>query len=125
MDDRCYNQRAFERFRLPPMYTPITVQRGEGETAQVVRGHAYDISEGGARVELDDAPDVGESLEIAVSLPGSSRALKAKAQVAWIAEADDDPGPRRVGFRFDGFATPMDRDALLEYLGSGFLSRAA
>ncbi len=125
MDDRCYNQRAFERFSLPPMYSPITVQRGNGGPAQMLRGHAYDISEGGARVELDEALDAGESIEIVVSLPGSSRALKAKAQVAWIAEADDDPGPRRVGFRFDGFATPTDRHALLEYLGSGFLARAA
>lgn len=125
MDDRSYNQRAFERFSLPPMYSPITVQRGHGGPAQVLRGHAYDISEGGARVELDEALDADESIEIVVSLPGSSRAFKATAQVAWVAEADDDPGPRRVGFQFDGFATPTDRDALLEYLGSGFLRRAA
>ena len=59
------------------------------------------------------------------SLPFSDPPIHARADVVWINDADDDPGPRRMALRFTGFLSESDRNRLVSYLGSGQLRRAA
>ena len=45
MTTQPFDDRAFERFQLAPMYTSVTVRRIEAMAMQAVEGHAYDVSE--------------------------------------------------------------------------------
>lgn len=121
---RHFNRRRHERFRLCPMYTSVIVRR-PGEDQERC-GHAYDISESGVRIELDEPLEVGESVQLDLKLPGSTATdLTVPAEVVWVHDADDDPGPRRMALRFKAFASLTDRDRLLDYLGCGLYSMAA
>lgn len=119
------DRRAHERFALPPMYTAVTAQRNtSGEPANLM-GHAYDICEQGVRIELDEPLDPGETIALQLALPGATTDIYATAQVVWAHDADDDPGPRRMALRFTEFLTAAHRYRLIDYLGSGYVSRAA
>jgi c-di-GMP-binding flagellar brake protein YcgR len=116
------NRRAFERFSLPPMYTAITASRAAGAC---LSGHAYDISEGGMRLELDEALAPGEVVTVDIELPGTQSSISVRGNVVWVNDADDDPGPRRHAMRFADFATPADHARLVSFLGQRKLRRAA
>lgn len=119
------NRRAYERFSLPPMYTSVTASRGgSGEPGAEMIGHAYDISEGGMRIELDEPIAVGERLNIAISLPGSGD-IAVSGDVVWMNDEQDDPGPRRMALHITEFVGEVDRHRLMQYLGAGYLHRAA
>lgn len=111
--ENSYNRRAFERFRLPPMYTLIHARTTEAD----LEGHVYDISEAGARIELDRALPPGQRVEIKLDLPGVHDQVAASAEVVWVNDEADDPGPRRMALRFDHFGSTGDRDRLIDYLG--------
>ncbi|QYK46942.1 MAG: PilZ domain-containing protein [Phycisphaeraceae bacterium] len=122
------NRRTFERFSVSPAYTEVKV-RVPGEPT-LLEGHAYDISEGGVRMELDRAIEPGTSIVLEVKLPpGNAKGapveeVLARGTVMW---ADDDgvPGPVFMGVLFDEFATNVDRDRLLGRFASGAYHRAA
>ena len=107
------NRRAHERYCLPPMYTTVSARRGD---ATVLHGHVYDISEGGARIELDEALAPGENVTVDLALPGGPAGFRVRGRVVWVNDEADDPGPRRMALRFDGFGGGDDRERLARYL---------
>ena len=125
---RTFNRRRHERFCLVPMYTSVTARTGAtaGQDPDCdLTGHAYDISESGARIELDNVLPTGESLDLHFSFPAEQFDIHTKANVVRLFEIDDDPGPRRMGVEFTGFRSDLDRQRLLNWLGRKQLLRAA
>ena len=123
------NRRRHERFKLQPMYTSVAVQRVEQKdhrfNIEQMMGHAYDLSESGARIEVDEPLNVGEQLAMSVSLPGEQRGIYMSAEVVRVYEEEDDPGPRRAGVQFMDFLSPHDRQRLMEYIGDDVIRQAA
>jgi len=127
------NRRRFERFAVPAMYTPVRVRRLD-EPVLARAGHAYDVSEGGARFELDDPIDPGTPIAIQIALPGAQeirsedaepgRAVFVFANLIWVNE-EDLPGPVRMAAAFTRFARAGDRERLMHRLVSGRFARAA
>lgn len=117
------NRRRFQRYALQPMYTPISVRMHDGVGPQI-DGHAYDISEGGIRFELDERVAAGTPLIMQVTLPtemndiGPGPTITAFATVAWVEEDDEHP-PYRSAAVFTGFAKAGDRDRLVRAFSSG------
>lgn len=122
---RTFNRRRHERFCLVPMYTSVTARTSDQNTECELAGHAYDISESGARIELDCDFPTGETLELHFSFPSEHFDIHAKANVVRLFDEDDDPGPRRMGVEFTNFDSEADRQRLLRYLGGKHLLRAA
>ncbi len=119
------NARSYDRFRLEPMYTSVTVRRVHDMKMERFDGHAYDVSEVGARVEIDAALEANEDIAISLGLPGVEREIVASGRVIWVADDSDDPAARRTAVQFVRFATPEDRARLLRYLGTAGLRRSA
>jgi hypothetical protein len=119
------NRRRFERFALRPMYTPVAVRVMEDEAGDKQEGHAYDVSEGGLRFELDQAIKPGTAVVVRFTLPGPEpeRSVYAVGNVVWVNE--EEPGPAQMAAVFTRFARAADRDRLLRHLSTGVLARAA
>ena len=115
------NRRRFERFALRPMYSAVTVRPHAG--GETLEGHAYDVSEGGLRFELDSAIEPGTAVEITLLLP-AAEPIEVRANVIW---ADDDgvPGPVRMAAAFTAFAGAAHRERLLRQISAGRYARAA
>src|SRR5690606_10041188 len=96
-------------------------------------GHAYDISFGGMRFELDELIEPGTTIAVRIQLPGPTihhgqgrRAIFAMATVVWTEQDDlDQGGPFRMACVFKNFCHPGDEQRLLDQLSSGQYSRAA
>lgn len=126
------NRRQFERFALSPMYTPVCVREIDGGGAPL-EGHAYDVSEGGVRFELDRGLPAGSRVTMQITLPagngpigleaGSERSVIVFGNVVW--QDDSEPGPVRMALAITNFARLGDRERLLKSLGSGRYLRAA
>ena len=123
------DRRQFKRFTLQPMYSPVAVviaePGGQDGTMIELDGHAYDISEGGLRLELDEPIGIGTVADVRVQLPGMSDAVRATGVVVWENDSLDDPGPRRMAVRFQEFLEDEDHARLVQYLGEGWLRCAA
>lgn len=123
------DRRQFRRYTLQPMYSPVAVtvvdEDGAGGTLVELDGHAYDISEGGLRLELDEPIGVGAVADVRIQLPGLDNMVRATGVVVWENDPDDDPGPRRMAMRFLDFLEPEDHERLVRYLGEGWLRMAA
>ena len=120
------NRRRHERFCLLPMYTPVTIRVLDGE--REFQGHAYDISEGGVRFELDGPVAPGTPVALLVHLAGefqSEHMVIVHANIVWVDESPDEPGPVRMAAAFTRFARAGDRERLLRHLSSGRYARAA
>lgn len=112
------DRRVYPRFRLSPMYTAVTAQVAGEEDVRTLEGHAYDISEGGIRVELDEPVDRGQQMSLFLGLPGQTAEILATGRVIWVNDAADDPGPRRMAVQFIEFLSDEDRRRLREFLGA-------
>ena len=124
------NRRRHARFQLEPMYTPVAVRTLDKEVFDI-EGHAYDISEGGIRFELDRAVPPGTKIAMQITLPnldsreiGPGRSIFVFANVIWI-EDEDEPGPVRTAAVFTHFARAGDRERLLRQFASGRFRAAA
>ena len=124
-------RRQFERYRLPSMYTAIAARELHAEQFSLT-GHAYDISRGGMRFELDQPLEPGTRIALRIELPGSAaswaepRVVFAFANVVWIEQDDlDDTGPVRMACVFTNFCRPGDEDHLMRRLRSGRYAKAA
>ena len=117
--------REFERIRVQPMYTAVTASTSAQNCPLRLHGHVYDISEGGVRIELDDALDPGEIVSLYLELPGTDAAIEASASVVWVHDEQDDPGPRRMALKFTEFLNPSDRNRLVDYIDRERGRRAA
>jgi c-di-GMP-binding flagellar brake protein YcgR len=113
-------RRRHTRFKVVPMYSHVHVRRANS-SGPALEGHLYDISVGGVRFELDEPLADGEQVTIEIGLPGCQELIQATGKVVRINDADDDPGPRRMALRFDSFADDRSKQALLRYLGDGWL----
>ena len=122
---RSIEQRQHERFRLSPMYTSVTVQRVDGLSLRSIDGHAYDISESGARIELDEALSPGERIALCLRLPGNANSIFVSGRIIWLHDDEDDPGARRMAVHFTRFLNSDDRTRLVRYLGSNAQRQAA
>ena len=118
-------RRLHERYSLAPMYSDVTVQRVENLSTDRLSGHAYDISESGVRIELDVALEIGQGVALHLSLPGQDTPMFVAADVVWVNDELDDPGPRRMALRFTDFIVETERARLLAYLGNAISKRAA
>ena len=74
---------------------------------------------------MDEPLEPGESIAVDLTLPGATSTVSASADVVWVNDAVDDPGPRRMALRFTKFRSAEDHDCLRQYLGSGLVRRAA
>jgi hypothetical protein len=124
------NRRAFERFSLPPMLSPITVQRVRDGKMETLTGHAYDISEGGMRIEVDEPVAPGERLNITFVLPGfaegdAAGTVCAACEVVWLTDAEDDPAFLRAGVRIVQYLDGASAQRMLNCFGGRWLRRAA
>ena len=130
------NRRRFERFATMPMYSGVEVQTPD-QPGATLEGHAYDISEGGIRFELDRAIAPGTPITMRISLPRwlpapledaefelEPRPVEVLATVVWI-DDDDVPGPVRMAAVFTAFLDAADRDRLFDTLAAGTLRRSA
>lgn len=122
---RIMDRRQHERFLLPPMYTPVTIRRARGLAIEVLDGHAYDISESGVRLEVDEPLETGEEVHARIEFPAGGGAFAAWAEVVRVYDAEDDPAARRAALHFRKFPSPVDRDCLVSQLIAGVLKRAA
>ena len=120
MQDRHFNRRSFERFDLAAGYTSVTASDGQ----RMWGGHAYDVSEGGALIELDESLPVDSHVELALHLPGERRAVEVAARVVRVRDADDEFASSQVAVAFDRFETAFDRQRLCRYLGGSFRTAA-
>ncbi len=126
------DRRRFPRYLLPSMYTSIAVRPLDMEGFQW-EGHAYDISEGGMRFEIDEPIPPGSAVAMRIELPGAHslriaerRPVYVMANVVWLEEDDlEHPGPVRMACVFHQFVQPGDRERLMGRLKSGRYSLAA
>ncbi len=123
------DRRRFPRFRLEPMYAPIAVRFLDSERFDW-QGHAYDVSQGGCRFELDRGIEPGTPVAMQITLPTmhakiyEPRAVYVFANVVWI-EDEDEPGPIKMACVFSRFARAGDEQRLLRELRTGLYRAAA
>jgi hypothetical protein len=124
------DRRQFARFQLEHMYTPVAVRLLDSEVFSI-EGHAYDISEGGVRFELDRPIEPGTKVVMQITLPdldstqiGPGRSVYVFANVVWL-EDEDEPGPVKMAAVFTHFARVGDRERLLRQFASGRYRAAA
>jgi len=124
-------RRRFERFETAPMYTTLSI-RTMDETVFTRHGHAYDLSEGGARFELDVAIEPGTPVAMQIMLPASAieagdigpgRAVFAIGNVVWCDISE--PGPAKMAIAFTRFARDGDRERLLKPFKTRAMRRVA
>lgn len=126
------DRRQHERFAVSPMYTPVRV-RLQSEEEFTREGHAYDVSEGGIRFELDEPVPAGTPVALQVELPrvglwsqadsGPGRAVFVLANVVWC--DTEDPGPAKMAAAITRYPREGDKQRLTRQLASGQFLRAA
>lgn len=130
--DNPADRRIFTRYTLPSFYTGVAVRPTDAESFDH-EGHAYDISLGGMRFELDHALEPGSRIVCRIELPMGATEdavdhwdVFVSATVVWI-EPDDleQPGPVRMACVFNTFANEKDQQRLERRLDSGRFRLAA
>lgn len=120
-------RRTYRRYALKPMYTSVRV-RPLNDRSPTLKGHAYDISRGGVRFELDRRIEPGTPVTVSIELPGDhageSRPVVAVADIVWLNE-EDEIGPVRMSARFTRFSRSDGERRLADRLDSGAYSPAA
>jgi hypothetical protein len=86
-------------------------------------GHLYDISVSGVRFDLDDPLEEGESVAMAIMLPGLAEPIWTRGRIVRVYDEDGDAGPRRMAASLRSFDSPDDATRLARILGSGYFSR--
>ena len=123
-------RRQYQRYALPSMYTRVTVRLMDEQEFRW-EGHAYDVSVGGMRFELDSPIDQATPVVVQIELPGSDptgdpEPVFVAANIVWLEEDDlEQPGPVRMACVFREFARAEDQDRLVRRLNSGRFSIAA
>jgi len=124
------DRRKFTRYSLPSMYSRVLVRRADSQEA-LLDGHAYDISRGGIRFELDEAIETGAEIAVRIDLPQTvcersteRRSVFAFANVIWNG-AEDEVGPVRHAASFTRFAQEGDEEQLHDRLSQGRYALAA
>ncbi len=112
------DKREFPRRPLPLGYSEVRVRRS-GKQRFTLAGHAYDISAGGVRFELDRELTDGEEVDIRVVLPGD-KPHQVQAHGAVVRFHDPgEAGPIRMAVSFSDMAEPIDRMLIDSYVRNG------
>lgn len=112
-----HERRVHERLPVAPMYSAVEAKPVSSPSlAGVIEGHVYDVSLGGARIELDDDVAIGEDLQLDLRLPAEHAPVRVIGSVVRRYDEDDDPVARRLGIRFERFVEPADELRLRRYL---------
>lgn len=121
------DRRRFERFAVLPMYTEIALRKADQQEFGLL-GHAYDISEGGVRFELDVPIEPGTAVAAQIMLPGLTggvggesvdgpgRAVFVQGNVVWCTVDVDEPGPVQMAMAITRFCREGDRERLMRRL---------
>ncbi len=124
------DRRLHVRYELPAMYTRVMLRTLETDEF-LWEGHAYDISEGGVRFELDRGIEPGTPVAMRIDLPASiterrteRRSAFVFANVVWL-EDEDEIGPSRMAAVFTRFAREGDEALLMRRLSQGRYALAA
>ena len=124
------DRRQHDRFVMPSMYSRVRVRLLDSDEFEW-EGHAYDISAGGIRFELDRGIEPGTKVAFQIDLPHTAtersterRSVFAFANVVWM-EDEDIPGPVKLAAVFTRFALEGDEERLRERLYSGRYAYAA
>lgn len=124
------DRRKFDRYELPAMYTRISIRSLDKDEFEW-DGHAYDISRGGVRFELDRGFEPGTPVVMRIDLPRAHverstehRSVFVFANIVWL-EDDDQPGPVKMAAVFSRFARRGDEGLLLKRICSGRYALAA
>lgn len=124
------DRRQHVRYELPVMYTRVMLRTLDTDEF-LWEGHAYDISEGGVRFELDRGIEPGTPVVMRLDLPTSHmerrterRSVFAFANVVWL-EDEDEVGPVRMAAVFTRYARSGDRELLRRRLSQGHYALAA
>ena len=112
-----FEMRRAPRTTLEPMYHGATVHMTIGDSVWETEGHLYDLSLVGARLEVDEMLVPGQAVTAVLHLPGSAGNVHVSGTVVRVYSPMDDPGPRRVGVRFDRFLGPEHEARLRVHLG--------
>ncbi|MGP1345982.1 MAG: PilZ domain-containing protein [Phycisphaerales bacterium] len=126
------DRREHPRFALPAMYTAIAARTLDTDAFSMF-GHAYDLSEGGMRFEIDQPIEPGTPIVVRISLPGrpltwaERRPVYAFANLVWVEPEDLEiaAGPIRMACVFRRFVQPGDLQRLQDALSSGRYALAA
>lgn len=140
------DRRQAPRYTLPAAYTPVRVRLLDGADEDL-EGHAYNISATGLRFEIDEPLPAGSRIALRLELPARgglkpggpasaaspaslieatpSPAVYAIATVVWLLDDADEPGPVRMGARFEGFPRSADQRRLRDLLADGRYAAAA
>jgi len=124
------DRRQHARYVLKPMYAPIAVRLLDADT-ETIEGHAYDISVGGIRFELDRPIAPGTQVAMQITLPptelddiGPGRSVLVFANIVWL-EGEDEIPPVRMAAVFAYFARAGDQERLLKQFATGRYRMAA
>ena len=113
--DRSTDKRRHPRYRLDAPYTFVRI-RLPGQRHFELTGHAYDVSRGGLRFELDDALPAGQRIDMELTLPKLGRTpLRARGRVVRLHDPDE-LGPIRMGAVFTTMRSSADQRRLDRYL---------
>lgn len=112
------------------MYAPLAVRLPDADTF-TNEGHAYDISVGGIRFELDQPIAPGTPVAMQITLPpteladiGPGRTVLVFANIVWLEDEDEIP-PVRMAAVFTHFARAGDQERLLKQFATGRYRMAA
>jgi len=111
------DQRRFARFTLEPGYTRVVIDSVDGRVVDPIEGHAYDLGEGGIRLEADEVPPAGARVGILLELPGEGWPIAVSGRVIRAVDDGDELGAKRVAIAFHAFRSPFDRARLVRWLG--------
>ncbi|TVQ30883.1 MAG: PilZ domain-containing protein [Phycisphaeraceae bacterium] len=124
------DRRLHTRYSLPAMYWAVKVRPLDSDEF-LWEGHAYDISVGGVRFELDRGIEPGTPVAMQIEPPHAAvagtterRAVFVFANVVWL-EDEDEPGPVRMAAVFSRFARTGDEELLKTKLFNGWFAQAA
>ena len=132
MDLAPSDRRRHTRYAVPTSYTGVSVRPTDG-TEFLLDGHAYDISIGGMRFELDKALEAGDRIVCRIELPGGGTEdavdhwdIFVSATVVWVEPEDlEEPGPVRMACVFNTFSNLKDQERLERRLNAGRFRIAA
>lgn len=123
-------RRRFDRYELPAMYTRVAIRCLDQDDFEW-DGHAYDISRGGVRFEMDRGFAPGTSVVMRIDLPHASiersserRSVFVFSNIVWL-DDENETGPVKMAAVFSRFARPGDEKLLLKRINSGRYALAA
>ncbi|HHN77244.1 MAG TPA: PilZ domain-containing protein [Phycisphaerales bacterium] len=130
--DQQIDRRRHPRFAVTPGYTPVRL-RLLTEDQFTRSGHAYDISEGGVRFEMDIPVEPGTPVAMEIMLPeqpgvlhtndGPGRAVFVLGNVVWC--DIEEPGPANMALAITRYARSGDKERLMRRLTTGVYARVA